>query len=154
MPSPKSGKPGKALTPTAPKQPEEADNADPGQVAEIKAEQQKIKAGKYGSTPANPFKPPPAPTATPRAATTQADTTQQEERPTGWIEVELVGEDGEPIAGEKYRITLPDNTVDEGTLDQNGWVRVEGFEPGNCKITFPELDAEAWESIESGGPRS
>ncbi len=142
MPSPKSGKAGKAVTPTAPKQPEEADKADPGQVAEIKAKQQKIQAGKYGSTPAKPFKPPPAPTAT-----SQADTAQQEQ-PTGWIEIELVGEDGGPIAGEKYRITLPDATVDEGTLDQNGCVRVEGFAPGNCKITFPDLDGEAWELIE------
>lgn len=61
-----------------------------------------------------------------------------------WIEIELVGEDGKPIPDEPYRITLPDGTVEEGTLDDNGVARVEGFEPGDCQVTFPELDEDAW----------
>jgi len=38
-----------------------------------------------------------------------------------WIEIELVDEDGKPVPGEAYRITLPDGTtIDEGTLDDKG----------------------------------
>jgi len=62
-----------------------------------------------------------------------------------WIEIELIGEDKKPIPGEAYRITLPDNTIAEGTLDEKGFARVEGFEAGACKVTFPDLDQDAWE---------
>ena len=34
-----------------------------------------------------------------------------------------------------------------GTLDNNGFARVDGIDPGTCKITFPELDKDAWEKI-------
>ena len=64
-----------------------------------------------------------------------------------------MGEDDKPIPGEKYRVTLPDGSVDEGTLDQHGWARVQGFEKGECKITLPELDKDAWEFITSLGPK-
>ena len=33
----------------------------------------------------------------------------------------------------------------EGTLDDKGLGCVDGIEPGTCKITFPDLDQEAWE---------
>jgi hypothetical protein len=57
-----------------------------------------------------------------------------------------VGEDKEPVPGKAYKITLPDGeTVAEGTLDDKGFARVEGIDPGTCKITFPELDKDAWE---------
>ncbi|MCX5883904.1 MAG: carboxypeptidase-like regulatory domain-containing protein, partial [Deltaproteobacteria bacterium] len=63
-----------------------------------------------------------------------------------WIEIELVDEDGNPVPGEKYRVTLPDNkTVATGTLDKKGYAKVAGIDPGTCKITFPNLDKEAWE---------
>jgi len=58
-----------------------------------------------------------------------------------------VGEDDKPISGEKYRITLPDDRVAEGTLDARGFARVSGFEEGTCKVTFPDLDKEAWEEL-------
>ena len=55
-------------------------------------------------------------------------------------------EDDQPVAGERYRITLPDGTtVAQGTLDDKGFARVEGIEPGTCQITFPHLDKDAWE---------
>ncbi len=62
-----------------------------------------------------------------------------------WIELQLVGEDGKPVPDEPYRVTLPDGSIEEGTLDDEGKARVDGFEKGNCKITFPNLDQEAWE---------
>jgi hypothetical protein len=131
----KSGKAGKAVSPAAPAKPEDADIADPGKVAEIKAEQLETKSGKYGSTKIKPFKPP-----------TEEEKEEKKEE-LSWIEIELVGEDDEPIPGEKYKITLPDDSVAEGTLDEKGAARVEGFEKGTCKVCFPDLDKEAWEKI-------
>src|SRR5262249_19748173 len=64
------------------------------------------------------------------------------------VEIELVGEDNQPIAGERYRVTSPDAVLMfEGTLDEKGFARVERVGLGTCKITFPNLDKEAWEQI-------
>ncbi len=62
-----------------------------------------------------------------------------------WIEIKLVDEDGKPIAGEPYQIKLPDGTtVADGTLNEKGIARVEHLDPGTCKVTFPNLDQDAW----------
>jgi type VI secretion system secreted protein VgrG len=132
MPSPKSGKPGKAVAPAAPNKAEDADIADPGKIAEIKAEQVENKSGKYGSEKVKPFKP---------------STEEENKEELSWIEIEMVDEEDEPVPGEKYKITLPDDSVAEGTLDEKGCARVEGFEKGTCKVCFSDLDAEAWEKI-------
>jgi len=63
---------------------------------------------------------------------------KKEEKKT-FVAIELKDEAGAPRAGEKYRVTLPDGTVKEGFLDMEGKARVEGVDPGNCKITFPDL---------------
>ena len=131
--SKKSGNAGSPVSPAAPDAAEDADIADPGKMAEIKAEQLEKKEGKYGSTPVKPHKP--------------LQTEEEKEQKTSWIEIELVGEDDEPIPGEKYKITLPDDSMAEGTLDEKGFARVEGFEKGMCKVCFPDLDKEAWEKI-------
>lgn len=138
----KSGKAGKAVPPAASKKPEGADVADPGKIAEIKAEQRQTKSGKYGSQKVKSHKPPSEEQA-------EGGEKQEEEqaKKTSWIEIELVGEDDEGIPGEKYKITLPDDSVAEGTLDEKGCARVEGFEKGTCKVCFPDLDKEAWEKI-------
>jgi hypothetical protein len=126
MPSPKDGKAGSAVSPTDPKEAKEADKANPGEVDRIKAEEHKTQAGKYGSVKTTPYK--------------------KDPEKKSWIEVELVDEEKKPVAGEAYRITLPDGkTIAEGTLGEQGLVRIEGIDPGSCKITFPELDKEAWE---------
>jgi type VI secretion system secreted protein VgrG len=73
---------------------------------------------------------------------------QEDKAKKSWIEIELVDEDNKPVPGEKYKVTLPDGkTVAQGTLDQNGYARVNGVDPGTCKITFPDLDKDAWEKI-------
>ena len=131
----KSGNAGSPVSPAAPDAAEDADIADPGKMAEIKAEQLEKKEGKYGSTPVKPHKPP-----------TEEEKEEKKEE-LSWIEIEMVGEDDEPIPGEKYKITLPDDSVAEGTLDEKGAARVEGFEKGTCKVCFPDLDKEAWEKI-------
>ena len=131
--NPMSGKAGTPVSPAGPKKPDPADLADPGQMASIKAEQQKKGQGKYGSTPVKPYKPP--------------QTEEEKERKKSWIEIELVGEDKKPIPGERYEITVPDGTVASGTLDEKGFARVDGIEPGTCQVCFPELDKEAWERV-------
>jgi hypothetical protein len=132
MPSPKSGRAGRAVTPAGPKKPEEADNANPGEMAKQKQQQKAAGAGKYGATKAEPF---------------QKSSGDDEDEKKSWIEIELVDENDEPVSGERYRITLPDGRVDEGTLDGNGFARVDGIDPGTCQITFPNLDKDAWEKI-------
>jgi type VI secretion system secreted protein VgrG len=73
---------------------------------------------------------------------------QEDKAKKSWIEIELVDEDNKPVPGEKYKVTLPDGkTVAQGTLDQNGYARVNGVDPGTCKVTFPDLDKDAWEKI-------
>ena len=62
-----------------------------------------------------------------------------------WIEIQLVDEDGKPVAGEPYKVTLPDGTVADGTLDNKGSARIEHIDPGSCKVTFPNMDQESWE---------
>lgn len=60
-----------------------------------------------------------------------------------WIEIELVDTEGKPVQGERYRIELPDGAVREGRLDHQGRARVDGLEPGDCDVSFPDLDNEA-----------
>ena len=133
MASPKSGKACKVVTPSAPADALDADDASPGKVAEVKKEQQATKSGKYGSQKAPAYKADPA--------------------KAGWIEIELVDEEDAPVPGVPYKVTLPDNKVAEGTLDATGFARIDGIDPGTCKVSFPTLDEEAWEFIESTGPR-
>ena len=130
MPSPKSGSAGSAVAPAGATKAEDADKTDPGEVEKIKAQQRQTKSGKYGSTKAPAHKPP---------------KDKEEKKKKSWIEIELVDDDGEPVPGEPYRVTLPDGqTVAEGTLDQKGFARVDGIDPGSCKITFPNLERDAW----------
>ena len=127
----KSGKAVKAVAPAKPDVADDADDADPGEVAEAKAEQIEKKSGKYGETPKKAHK--------------KAETDDEDDEKTAWIEIELIDEADEPVPSEKYEITLPDGSVAKGTLDGDGFARVDGIEPGSCEISFPDLDKDAWE---------
>ncbi len=61
-----------------------------------------------------------------------------------WITVELVDEVDALLAGVRYRILLPDRSLREGALNAAGSVHLDGLTPGECVVTFPDLDAEAW----------
>ena len=139
MPSAKSGTAGSPVSPADPTEALDADVADPGAVEEVKQLEKQAGTGKYGTVQTQPFKPdadPPPPSSTdPTSETTK----------TSWIEIVLVDEDNNPVPGEHYSITLSDNTVADGTLDQNGFARLDGIPSGDCKITFPELDKDAWQ---------
>lgn len=63
-----------------------------------------------------------------------------------WIEIELVYEEGgKPVADEEFLIKLPDGAEVRGRLNKDGTARVDSIPiPGNCEITFPNLDKELW----------
>ena len=132
---PAQGQAGSLVPPMKPKDADEADKADPGEMDKIKQQQIQQGTGKYGLVSLAPHKPP---------APGQSSQQGAEEK-THWIEIQLVGEDGKPVPGEEYKVTLPDgSTVASGTLDEKGKARVEGIDPGSCKVTFPNLDKSAW----------
>ena len=78
-------------------------------------------------------------------ATEEPPAEDTEETEHTWIEIRLVDEDDQPVERERYRITHPDGTVSEGVTDAQGSARVDGIDPGNCNVTFPDLDKAAWE---------
>jgi hypothetical protein len=61
-----------------------------------------------------------------------------------WIEIRLVDPDNNPIPGEAYRVELPDGSSVEGDLDANGFARIEGIDPGTCRVSFPNRDGRDW----------
>ncbi len=68
----------------------------------------------------------------------------------GWVEIVLVDDEGRPAAGEPYRVRLPDGSVAEGRLGFSGVLRLQGFDPGECEVSFPELHRDSWERLEEG----
>lgn len=55
-----------------------------------------------------------------------------------WIEIAFVDRDGQPRAGEKYKLTLADGTILEGELDAEGLARIEDLPPGPVRVEFPD----------------
>lgn len=70
-----------------------------------------------------------------------------DERATSWIEIELIDELNQPVPFEPYKIKLPDGKVKKGTLDKLGRAHVALAQPELCEVTFPKLDAAAWERV-------
>jgi hypothetical protein len=64
-----------------------------------------------------------------------------------WIEIRLLDSDNQPVPGEKYRVRLPDSSIREGVLDQEGKVRFEGIAPGECQLCFPKIDGNEWRPL-------
>ena len=125
---PTPGIAGAAVAPAAPDAAEEADKADPGEMAKIKSEQTETKTGRYGSTPVKRHKPP------------QSGSDPKKT----WVEIEFLDEQNNPVAGQPYKVTLPDGSEITGTLDERGRARVEGVDPGQCKVTFLGLNEDTW----------
>lgn len=61
-----------------------------------------------------------------------------------WVDVQLLDEDGDPVAGERYILKLTDGSIREGNLGADGRVRVNGIDPGNCVVSFPDLHTKEW----------
>jgi len=55
-----------------------------------------------------------------------------------WIEIELVDEDDNPIAGVEYILYIRDGSIREGKLDGDGFAREEGLVPKDSRVIFPD----------------
>jgi uncharacterized Zn-binding protein involved in type VI secretion len=51
-----------------------------------------------------------------------------------YLEIKLVEDNGKPIGNVKYRVYLADGTIKEGTLDANGYAKIDKIQPE--KMTF------------------
>lgn len=73
-----------------------------------------------------------------------------------WREVQLLDEAGEPMANEKYTLyDINDNEIDSGSLDGEGFIRIEGIDVKKCYIQFPDIAEERDdESPGNGGPEA
>jgi hypothetical protein len=65
----------------------------------------------------------------------------------GWIEIQLVDQDDKPRKGERYKLKLPDGSVREGKLNDNGLVRASDIPTGSCEVSFLYLDASEWKIV-------
>jgi type VI secretion system secreted protein VgrG len=132
--------PGSIVPPQDPAEAEIADNADPGSDApSYKSQRRQLTPIQQMEATAPSHDPKKAQKS--RSSTSPTDKSKEKT----WIEIELVDDDGKPVPGEKYLVTLSDGkTIASGTLDENGFARVENIDPGSCKITFPNLDGRGW----------
>ncbi len=125
------GIPGMLVSPIDPIAALEADKADPGKSDKFKKDAAAKKGSSNNSLASD--------------APTHNSESEENKDKTHFIEIEFTDEAGQPIAGETYQITLPDGvTLATGTTDEKGKAKISGIDPGSCKITFPNLDAEAW----------
>lgn len=128
----KAGKAGTIVAPAEIIEAQEADNADPVEVNKLKVEQRELKTGKYGKQEIKTFKP--------------EEAKDGEEKEKTWIALKLKDkESGEPIAGEAYEVKLADGSLATGTLDEKGEAKVDGIDPGNCEVTYPNLHEKKWD---------
>lgn len=63
-----------------------------------------------------------------------------------WVDIKLVDEEGEPIAGARFEVHRPDGTVlGSGRLGRDGCGGFENIEQLDYTVCFPDLDRDAWE---------
>ncbi len=77
--------------------------------------------------------------------TAHEESTSRAAHKNSWIEIYLRDKNGKPLAGEKYRIKLPDASIEEGVLDAHGHAEYYGINPGMCEVSFPNIPDEKWD---------
>ncbi|MFC1716177.1 hypothetical protein ACFL6S_21070 [Candidatus Poribacteria bacterium] len=58
-----------------------------------------------------------------------------------WVEIDLLDEEGIPMADVKFTLYLPDGSERSGQLDANGYARVEDVPPGRTYVEFPDVQS-------------
>ncbi|MEX1364518.1 MAG: hypothetical protein AB1Z98_15435 [Nannocystaceae bacterium] len=62
-----------------------------------------------------------------------------------WVDIKLVDEEGEPIAGARFQVFRPDGTLlGSGRLGRDGCGGFENIEQLDYTVCFPDLDEDAW----------
>ena len=64
-----------------------------------------------------------------------------------FIEFRLLDKNGLPVPGEPFRVRLPDQSLQTGTLDNQGKVRFEGICAGQATICFTGMDKKEWKPL-------
>jgi len=93
--------------------------------------------GEQGSGSGSPKPGAPAPGGT-------DDGTKIESVTTSWIEIQMNDRAGFGVANTKFKLETPDGKIIHGVTDGNGLGRVEGIQPGNHKISFPDLPQDGF----------
>jgi len=115
-----SGNAGSAVSPLAPTAPAEADNAQAGQNSVPTANPGALATGSALNVSPLTSSIAPVQSAASNAPTHDPNSPDNQKKKS-WIEIVLKHEDGTPVAGEPYKVTLPDGTtVADGTVDNKG----------------------------------
>jgi uncharacterized protein (TIGR02594 family) len=71
----------------------------------------------------------------------------------GWVDLTVRDIAGQPLANERYDLTLPDGSRRQGRLDDQGRLRIDGLPAGALgKIRFPDLEGDDPEDPEGAPP--
>lgn len=61
-----------------------------------------------------------------------------------YLELVLRDDRNAPVPNARYQVELPDGRILEGKLDAQGQAFLDRIPEGECKVTFPDFDGEAW----------
>ncbi len=61
-----------------------------------------------------------------------------------WVEIQLVGDEDAPIRDMECIVTDAKDKQHKGKTDASGILQITGMARGECKVTFPKLDKDAW----------
>lgn len=88
------------------------------------------------NTPAHPLPPTGTPPASSKVTKPPADKAPENH----YIEIQLNDEDNLPVPGEYFEVVTPEGTSATGTTDDKGFARVDGIQPGQATVRFPNRD--------------
>jgi hypothetical protein len=64
-----------------------------------------------------------------------------------WIEIALQDENGNPVPDEPYQLIISDGSIRHGWTNADGVARRKDVVKGECKVSFPRLDAKDWDVV-------
>lgn len=64
-----------------------------------------------------------------------------------WVEVQIVDDEDNPLAGITYEIELTDGRVRRGATNAAGVIRYERIPGGTCTVRITGLDKDAYEKV-------